>query len=64
MNRISCVVVLCLSLGLAVAPTAYAQEKKAAVPKPADTPTKVLLDNWNDIGRKLIAMAEDFPEDK
>jgi hypothetical protein len=20
--------------------------------------------NWNDIGRKLIAMAEDFPEDK
>jgi uncharacterized damage-inducible protein DinB len=24
----------------------------------------VLLDNWNDNGRKLIAMAEDFPEDK
>jgi len=25
---------------------------------------KVLLDSWNDIGRKLTAMAEDFPEDK
>jgi uncharacterized damage-inducible protein DinB len=32
--------------------------------KPADSPSKVLLDSWNDIGRKLTAMAEDFPEDK
>ena len=31
---------------------------------PAEGPSKVLLDNWNDIGRKLTAMAEDFPEDK
>jgi DinB family protein len=33
-------------------------------PKSADSPSKVLLDNWNDVGRKLIAMAEDFPENK
>src|ERR1700685_2196003 len=33
-------------------------------PKPPDSPSKVLLDNWNEIGRKLTAMAEDFPEDK
>ena len=33
-------------------------------PKPADSPSKVLLDSWNDVGRKLIAMAEDFPDDK
>src|SRR6201988_3091218 len=25
---------------------------------------QAVLDSWNDIGRKLIAMAEDFPEDK
>jgi hypothetical protein len=37
---------------------------KASAPKPADSPSKVLLDSWNDVGRKLIAMAEDFPEDK
>jgi uncharacterized damage-inducible protein DinB len=42
---------------------ANAQDTKAAV-KPADPPSKVVLDSWNDIGRKLIAMAEDFPEDK
>jgi uncharacterized damage-inducible protein DinB len=40
-----------------------AHAQKDAV-KPADPPSKVLLDTWNDIGRKLIAMAEDFPEDK
>jgi uncharacterized damage-inducible protein DinB len=43
---------------------AQAQDKKDAPIKPADPPSKVVLDSWNDIGRKLIAMAEDFPEDK
>ena len=38
--------------------------KKDAPVKPADPPSKVVIDSWNDIGRKLIAMAEDFPEDK
>ena len=37
---------------------------KSPAPKPPDSPSKVLLDSWNDIGRKLIAMAEDMPEDK
>ena len=31
---------------------------------PAPTPSQAVLEQWNDIGRKLIAMAEDFPEDK
>ena len=26
--------------------------------------SQAVLESWNDIGRKLIAMAEDFPEDK
>jgi len=38
--------------------------KKDAPPKPAVSPSQALVDNWNDVGRKLIAMAEDFPEDK
>jgi uncharacterized damage-inducible protein DinB len=47
-------------------PQARAQDamKKDTPVKPPDSPTKVLLDTWNDVGRKLIAMAEDFPEDK
>ncbi len=51
-------------LAAAFAIPAAAQDKKNEPVKPADPPAKVLLDNWNDIGRKLTAMAEDFPEDK
>jgi uncharacterized damage-inducible protein DinB len=43
---------------------ARAAPKPDGAPKPAESPSKFLLDNWNDIGRKLTAMAEDFPEDK
>jgi pentapeptide MXKDX repeat protein len=38
--------------------------KNDAALKPADPESKVVLDSWNEVGRKLIAMAEDFPEDK
>jgi uncharacterized damage-inducible protein DinB len=37
---------------------------KEAAPQALPGSSQVLLDNWNEIGRKLIAMAEDFPEDK
>jgi len=40
-----------------------AQEAKKA-PGPAPDMTNSILDQWNDVGRKLIAMAEDFPDDK
>jgi len=43
--------------------SSHAQEQKKEL-KPADPASKVVIDSWNDIGRKLIAMAEDFPEDK
>ena len=53
-------------LASAFAFPAHAQDamKKEAAIKPADPELKVVLDSWNDVGRKLIAMAEDFPEDK
>jgi uncharacterized damage-inducible protein DinB len=45
---------------------AHAQDamKKDTAVKPAEPELKVVLDSWNEVGRKLIAMAEDFPEDK
>jgi len=45
---------------------AYAQDaaKNATSPNPAASPSAALLKQWNEIGRKLIAMAEDFPESK
>ncbi len=38
--------------------------KKDTATKPPLSSSQAVLETWNDIGRKLIAMAEDFPEDK
>src|SRR6476661_4206958 len=40
-----------------------AQTQKQA-PSPAKARSDEMLDRWNDIGNKLVAMAKDFPEDK
>lgn len=53
-----------LAATLAVPSQAQDAMKKDAAVKPADPESKVVVDSWNDVGRKLIAMAEDFPEDK
>ena len=53
-----------LAIAIAAIPTHAQDTKKDAAVKPPDPESKVVLDSWNDIGRKLIAMAEDFPEDK
>jgi len=63
MKRTQLLAVLCLVFAFA-GNNAYAQDQKPATPKPAVGPSQALLDVWNDIGRKIIAMAEDFPEDK
>jgi DinB superfamily len=41
-------------------------DRASEAPKPpaAKGASELVLDQWNDIGRKLTAMAEDFPEDK
>ena len=42
-----------------------AQEKKPAEPpQPVQSTSQELLGAWNYLGGKVIAMAEDFPEDK
>jgi uncharacterized damage-inducible protein DinB len=33
-------------------------------PSPARSRSDEMLDRWNDIGNKLVTMAQDFPEDK
>jgi uncharacterized damage-inducible protein DinB len=64
MRKSSVLTAALLAVAIVTVP-AHAQDasKKAAV-KPADSPSQAVLAAWNEIGRKLIAMAEDFPEDK
>src|SRR5947209_9964480 len=65
MKQIFSLAVLMLSM-TAVPSGMQAQEaaKKDAAVKPAASTSQAVLEQWNDIGRKLVAMAEDFPEDK
>ena len=39
-------------------------QKQNQAPGPARSRSEEMLDRWNDIGNKLVAMAKDFPEDK
>jgi DinB superfamily len=50
------------TLLLSFAATARAQEN--AVPKTPPTPAQAVLENWNDVGNRLITMAQDWPEEK
>ena len=65
MRTSSPLVALLFVVGLFVQPM-HAQESsnKAASAKAVLGPSAALLKEWNEIGRKLIAMAEDFPEAK
>src|SRR5215470_5298453 len=56
-----CVVIAALVFTSLLSVTAMAQKPAA---KPALSPSQAVLASWNEVSRKLIAMAEDFPEDK
>jgi len=54
---------LILVLAWCAAP-AFAQQAASGTAAKAIGPSQAALAAWNEIGRKVIAMAEDFPEDK
>jgi len=49
---------------LAAGPGVAQTPAPAKAPRPAVATSQELLSAWNDVGRKLIAMAEDWPEEK
>jgi uncharacterized damage-inducible protein DinB len=54
-----------VTLLAAVGMSLYGQtQKQKQAPSPARSRSDEMLDRWNDIGNKLVAMAKDFPEDK
>ena len=56
---------IALTAALVALPALAQQDAaKKEPPKPAPSPSQAVLESWNDIGRKLIAIAEDLPEDK
>ena len=58
-------VLVAVTLLAAVGMTLFSQaQTQNQPPSPARSRSDEMLDRWNDIGNKLIAMARDFPEDK
>jgi hypothetical protein len=54
-------VTLVAAVGMSLPSQAQTQNQP---PSPARSRSDEMLDRWNDIGNKLVAMARDFPEDK
>jgi uncharacterized damage-inducible protein DinB len=54
-------VTLLAAVGMSLQSQAQTQNQP---PGPARSRSEEMVDRWNDIGNKLIAMAQDFPEDK
>jgi uncharacterized damage-inducible protein DinB len=54
-------VTLLAAVGISLHSQAQTQNQ---APGPARSRSDEMLDRWNDIGNKLVAMAKDFPEDK
>lgn len=65
MQKVGSVVLLVIAFSL-LGNSTHAQEaaKKAVAAKPAASASHAVLQNWNEIGRKLIAMADDLPDSK
>ncbi len=55
---------LLVSSGVLRAASAAAQPAAGQTDKKAKSPSTVILEGWIDIGNKLVAMAEDWPEAK
>jgi uncharacterized damage-inducible protein DinB len=64
MKNLKWVAGVALAVGLAALPVVGQEAAKKEPPKPAPGPSEAVLEQWNDIGRKLIAIAEDLPEEK
>src|SRR5579862_2601538 len=54
-------ITLLVAAGMSLRSQAQTQNQP---PSPARSRSEEMLDRWNDIGNKLVAMAEDFPEEK
>jgi len=63
-KRSSLVLVAIALLAIAAAPLPSGAQSQDQAPLPARSRAEETLQAWNDIGNKLVAMAQDFPEDK
>src|SRR6202790_148045 len=64
MTRIALNAVVLVAAGCAALPLRAQDMNMKKEPKPALSSSGSLLEEWNDLSRRIIAIAEDMPEDK
>jgi uncharacterized damage-inducible protein DinB len=62
--NIKCLYVFPLVASVIIGLTSMSAGAQTSADRAALSPSKAVLAAWNDVGRKLVAMAEDFPEEK
>jgi uncharacterized damage-inducible protein DinB len=63
MKQACSIALLILAVGI-LAPPTHSQEMGKKEAAKVLSPSAAVLDSWNEVAKKLVAMAEDFPEDK
>jgi len=64
-SKRSALALIAVTLLIAIGTSLHGQaQKQNQTPSPARSRSDEMLERWNDIGNKLVAMAKDFPDDK
>jgi len=64
-SKRSALALFAVALLIAIGASLHGQaQKQNQTPSPARSRSDEMLERWNDIGNKLVAMAKDFPDDK
>jgi uncharacterized damage-inducible protein DinB len=64
MKRLARLIFLLATPALLFSHAGTARAQEGAQPKTPPTPRQAVLENWNDVGNRLITMAQDWPEEK
>ena len=64
MKRLARLIFLLATPALLLSHAGTARAQEGAQPKTPPTPAQAVLENWNDVGNRLITMAQDWPEEK
>jgi len=64
MRNISRSILFLVALVMFSGASATAVRAQDAAAKKTKTPSEAVLESWNDVGNRLVTMAEDWPEDK